>query len=375
MTAPTTDRPIHPRPNAPAGVYIHIPDRGVIPDRDLADYLQFVREEFGRRADDLAGREIASIYFAGEPPRVPMEWLSSFVRTVCDRLSVAEPEVTLEASPGRIDRRRLSGWERAGITRIIVAAESFDAEILEQLGAVHDVETAERALVRCRAYGRIEIGVDLAFAVPGQSLGQFAADLERLAELGVPESVFGYEHLPVEADESDEERSADMFEWLVDWAERFQLRRYEVAGFCRPGRESRHNTLYWTGGEYLGLGLGASSFVIDEGVPTRRRNAEEGDRYGIDGGATVSRLEPEAYFVERVTLALRSRAGLDWEVVVEQCDGAVAGPRLAAGRRALDWAAARSLGEWDGERFRPTDRGLDLADGLAREVRSRIEGD
>jgi len=269
----------------------------------------------------------------------------------------------------------MAAWREAGVTRLILGVQSFEADTLATLERSYGPRRAAMALKRCLAFGECNLGIELTFTVPGQTPEVFRSDLVRLAELGVPHSVFGNEYVAADDESVDPAPAAEMLDQLVVWAARHQLGRYEIASFCRPGRESRHNRLYWDGGEFLGLGLGAASFTLRNGEPQRRRNVADPEAYVSGADPEFERaIEVDEYLRQRLGLALRHRAGLDWQTVREQFREAVPEQWLEAAAAALEWAVDREFGTWDGTRCRPTDRGLDGADGLEARLRSKIDG-
>lgn len=368
-------------PPRPAGIYIHLPfvrstgpngGHATMSRQPLEGYLEAVRDDLDRRFDVLAGRELVSVYLGGGTASfVPPSWIATLLGDVADRRDLDGLEVTLEASPLDMDRRRLAAWRDAGVTRIIVGLHSLQPSVLSALDAGFEVSDAERAILRCHAFGQFDYGVDLTFGVAGQSLADFRADLDRLSALGIPSSVFGYEHRP---GEGDPELTADMFEALVDWSDAHGLRRYEPASFCRPGKESTHNTLHWTGGEYLGVGLGAASLRVDGATAHRRRNPTDIAVYLAAPGEPADQCElaPDAYLAERLELACQTRAGLDVEELRRQFDGAVDPDRLEAAEAALEWAVEVGLAEWDGEVWRPSGQGLNVADGMGERLKAEL---
>jgi oxygen-independent coproporphyrinogen-3 oxidase len=368
-------------PRRPAGIYIHLPFiRSTGPDADPATILQqpleglleALRDELCRRFEALDGRELVSVYLGGGTASfVPNSWIATLMDDIADRRELEGREVTLEASPLDIERRRLAAWRDAGVTRVIVGVHSLQSSVLSALDATFGVSDAERAIRRCHAFGQFDYGVDLTFGVAGQSFADFRADLDRLSALGVPSSVFGYEH---RLGEGDPEVTADMLEALVDWSSAHGLRRYEPASFCRPGKESIHNTLHWTGGEYLGVGLGAASLRVDGATAHRRRNPTDLATYLAAPGEPADQwhVAPDAYLAERLELACRSRVGLDVEALRRQFDGAVDRDRLEAAEAALAWAVDVGLAEWAGQVWRPTGQGLNVADGAAERLKAQL---
>ncbi len=353
-----------PRPSAPTSNIVAEPPRDA--------YLDALRREIDRRFDEIDGRELVSVYLGGGTASyVPTTWIDELLADIADRRGLADVEVTIEASPLDLERRRLAAWRRAGVTRVILEVESFQPATLQTLGAPHRSADAERAVLTCHAFGQLDYGVDLAFAAPGQTPADFTADLRALDRLGPPGSVFGGEYRPGEGGGADSRRAADMLEHLCEWCAARELRRYEVASFCRPGAESRHNTLHWTGGEYVGVGLGAASLAVEGATARRRRNTTDLATYLADPAEPSEAwgIAPADYLVQRLEFACRSRAGLDLDRLHDQFVGELEEGRLEAADDALEWAADRGLAEWSDSTWRPTDRGLDVADGLAQKLR------
>lgn len=317
-----------------------------------------------------------SLYFGGGTPSLwaPKE-VQAFLEGVRARLSVRPgAEVTLEANPEVADTERLAGFRAAGVNRLSLGVQSFDARTLHALGRAHAPLEGKKAVARARSAGFDNVSLDLILGVEGQSLASAVKDAQAAAALG-PEHVSAYV-LTVEREALAEETVfarrlrtgklhlppdgavADMVEAVADVLSAAGLLRYEVSSYARPGRHSRHNALYWTGGEYLALGAGATGFFRTKGggVRTAAHRSTEKWFLAVEAGqlpeAEVEALGPKELFAERLMLGLRFTKGLDVERLAKQSGEPSRAARLAR-------LETEGLGEHTADgRFRLTRRGL-----------------
>jgi oxygen-independent coproporphyrinogen-3 oxidase len=261
-------------------------------------------------------------------------------------------EVTLEANPDDLPREVLFGLARAGINRLSIGAQSFDAGQLERLGRLHGADETRRVVSDAREAKFGNLSLDLIYALPGQEIGDLANELEALLALE-PQHTSIYQ-LTVEARTPfdayvkrgdmatcEPELCAEMAELVDERVRGAGLRHYEVSSFARPGFESRHNSLYWRGGEWLGLGCAAHSF---------RRTMRSATR----GGERWSTVKNVDEYMRRVAASpldeVRSR---------EPGTHNALGGGLVAHHEALDEETLAREAMWLGLRL--LDRGLDRA--------------
>jgi putative oxygen-independent coproporphyrinogen III oxidase len=331
-------------PPRPFGVYVHYPwcsfrcpycDFAVSTDHPLpgARYAAAVVAEMRRRAPAFAGRACATLYVGGGTPSL---WEPEAVARVVEAaraLGLPEAaEVTLEANPESADARRAAAWRDAGVNRVSIGVQSFDAAVLHKLGRRHGPEEAERA-IREVAGVIPNVSVDLIYGGRRASVGSARADALRVASLpvthvsayaltldaevlaeDVPFSRLAREgklSFPGDDEVLDEGRA------IAAVLEAAGLRRYEISNFARPGLESRHNLLYWRSEDYLGAGAGAVGCVRSEAGAVRWTNHRDYLPWlaAVEGGALPSAeeevLRPAELRNERVMLALRTTEGLD----------------------------------------------------------------
>ncbi len=378
-----------------AGIYIHVPFcERLCPYCDFAvdikvdipheAYTAAVLEEMEDRAGELEGRQVATLYFGGGTPSLlEARCLGHLVEAVGRHFEVAEEvEVTLEANPNQIEEGALQAWRRIGVERLSIGCQSFQERHLRRLKRNHDGRQAVAAVEAALAVME-RVSMDLIFAGPSQPMAEWEADLaemQRLVREHGLDHVSGY-NLTIEPGTAfwihrkrgmlevpDEDRAADMLRHLVEACGEVGLERYEVSNFAAPGGQSRHNRAYWRGRPYLGLGPGAHGLeVLAGGGAIRRANERRFDDYRQDplGFAQVERLSAADHFKERLFLGARNRFGIDWESLYKDYGQAVGDGVLKGVEQALRELTARGLMEEREGRFCPTDRGLDVSDGVA----------
>jgi oxygen-independent coproporphyrinogen-3 oxidase len=212
-----------------------------------------------------------TIYFGGGTPsalsEAQLEYLLGGLRERLDLTQLAEWD--LEANPATIRPSKAQLLRELGVTRLSLGVQSWDDALLKTLGRIHSARQAEETFHVLRAAGFDNVNIDLMFAVPGQTLGQWQATLEKTIALA-PEHVSSY-CLTYEEDTAyfrkllggqfrqDDERDATLFETTMDTLSAAGLAQYEISNYARPGHESRHNQAYWSGADYLGFGPSAFS--------------------------------------------------------------------------------------------------------------------
>jgi putative oxygen-independent coproporphyrinogen III oxidase len=374
----------------PSGVYVHFPycahrcpycDFAVTTRPVPSDgrYARAVLAELAMRAAPFDGLACVSLYLGGgTPSRWAPEEVAAVVAGVRERCRLpADAEVTIEANPESCDRARLLAWREAGVNRVSIGVQSFDPGVLAQLGRRHDGESAARAIASAVAVIP-NVSVDLIQASRRSSVAIAAADAARAVACGaVHVSAYGLTLDPeVMAEEVPLARAARTGRLVFPGDDealaqaraaravlrRAGLRRYELSNFARPGRESRHNSLYWEGESYLGLGAGAAGCRRGPEGGVRWQNLRDADAWlaAVEAGRLPTgeedRFDAVADRNERVMLGLRTARGIPLELV----DPSRAGEVAALRRRRL--AVVR------GGRLVLTSRGLELQSAVAERL-------
>lgn len=333
-------------------LYIHIP---FCPN--ICPYCAFYKESAGRerveRFLDALLKEIGewaprlrprTIFLGGGTPSalsIPQfEKLLSGLKSQLD-LSMLE-EWTIEMNPATVAADKAALLRDTGINRISMGVQSWDDQVLKSLGRTHDADKAEESFRILRQAGFDNISIDLIFGVPGQSLESWRSSLERSLRLA-PEHLSAY-GLTYEEDTEffrklgrgemapDEGLEADQFELTAELLGHAGYLQYEVSNYSLPGRQSQHNSAYWSGKDYLGLGPSAFSTV-----GTRRwRNIRE---TGIYSDTT-----------------LNGKTAVDFEEVVTA--GLKTSERAAFGMRTMEGLPLAEASLWDAELRRIEKEGL-----------------
>ena len=229
-------------------------------------YIDALIEDLAIDAGAAQGRAFASVFFGGGTPSLfsPDE-VGRFVEAARSLVPFArDVEVTLEANPGTVEHGRFGGYRDAGINRISLGAQTFDADHLRTLGRIHGSGDIARAVDEVRGAGIDNFNLDLMYGLPAQSLQQAVADLDAALALE-PAHISHYQltlepgtvfyHRPPPLPDSDA-----IWQMQLDCQERLAARgfeHYEVSAYARAGRRSRHNLNYWQFGDYIGVGAGA----------------------------------------------------------------------------------------------------------------------
>ena len=368
----------------PLSVYVHIPfctvkcgycDFNAYAGMDglKVSYGDALVAEIDAWGHAFAGREITTIGFGGGTPgEMPPRAISSVVEAIRRQAPLtSNVEISLEANPGTTDLRHLSELHAAGVNRISFGAQSFDATELRFLDRIHSPQAIGAAVQLARRAGIPGVGLDLIYGLPAQTLARWLQSLE-LALAVAPDHLSAYaltiedgtplgdrvvrgEVLPLDSDSV-----ADMYEAASEALDAAGYRQYEISNWARPGHESRHNQVYWTDGEYLGIGAGAHGFLSGE----RYENMAHPRAY-IDTALSLTpsssrpntvirayRPDQATQMLDWVTLALRRIEGFDERDFERRFGMSLA----AAMGEPLGECAAAGILEF-GERVRVTSRG------------------
>ena len=278
----------------------------------------------GTAASAGARLQPETIFFGGgTPTALTNAQLELLLSGFQERLDLSRlREWTFEANPGSVSERKARLLRDAGVNRVSLGVQSFDDGLLELLGRDHSAAQAESTFLLLRRSGFENLNLDLMFGLPGQTLAQWEASLQRALALQ-PDHLSTY-CLTYEEDteflqrynrgefRSEPEADADFFLLADDLLGRARLEHYEVSNYARPGFESVHNRAYWNGHDYLGIGPSAVSTI------GRRRWQNISDYRGyterVLSGDSVSSneelLTPEMKRTEAIALSLRTSQGI-----------------------------------------------------------------
>ena len=322
-----------------AGLYLHIPfcsqkcpycdffsvEAG---EADITEYPSLLKRHLTWAAEHGERQPIETIYFGGGTPSLlSPQAVAEILQTANQAFDVSKnAEITLEANPGTVSQRSLSGYRNAGVNRLSLGLQTCSDNQLALLGRLHNRKDGVDACNWARQAGFDNLSLDLMFALPGQTAAALEEDLCNYLELA-PEhlSCYGLTAEPgtpfqqrVSSGEMalpDEEFYADAFMLIHERLAGAGYEHYEIANYAREGYTCRHNLGYWQRRPYLGIGAGAHSF----------RNAQWGSRWEVPADLAAYRqalhdrqdpmrcletFDDQSALHETIYLALRTRRGI-----------------------------------------------------------------
>ena len=315
------------------GVYVHIPFcvrkcnycdflSGPASDMVRRQYVQALTEEI-RRTEERMSRTVKSIFFGGGTPSMLEPEQMQMILDAIRASFVISPqaEISMEVNPGALQPETLEGYHRAGINRLSMGLQSAHNAELRTLGRIHTYEQFVENYYLARQAGFTNINVDLMLAIPGQTKESLQQSLERVIALR-PEHLSVYSLILEEGTPfyerqdtlslPEEETEREMY-WLTDrYLAVNGYRGYEISNYALPGKECRHNLIYWSDEDYIGFGIGAASYW--EGG--RYQNTEDIGAYLKDSRQQQIRQliqapDEQKHLEEYLFLGLRKRAGIE----------------------------------------------------------------
>lgn len=304
--------------------------RRSVPSRQFAEAIL---REWGRLQDDPAWEDspdLDTVYFGGgTPSRLDPSALTTILDGLRrDRRLSPSAEVTLEANPDDVTPAAAAAWRRSGIARVSLGVQSFSAPVLAWMHRTHTADQARGAVPILREAGFEDLSLDLIYGLPAELGRDWAADLDEAFALA-PDHLSCYgltveAHTPLghwtargQATAVDETQYADEFLQLSGALAGQGWEHYEVSNAARPGHRARHNTGYWQGAPFIGLGPSAHSGAGGE----RRWNIREyaawdtAVREGRDPVAGRERLNDAQRQLEALYLGLRTSGGVSFDLV------------------------------------------------------------
>ena len=360
-------------------LYIHVPFCNA-----KCDYCAFYslpgadaalrRAYLGRLDAELAARAplcapVDSVYVGGgTPSALSAGELAALLSSVRRHLALAsDAEVSVEANPHSLTPEKIAALAGGGVNRVSLGVQSYDPALRRTLGRRGSIDGLDAVLDALRKTGIDNIGMDLIYAIPGQTAQGWCADLRRALGCGIGH-LSAYE-LTVEEGtrlagraqpETAEDLAVDMWHAAEREARAHGLRRYEVSNMARPGRECRHNRHVWHGGTYLGCGPAACSFNGE----VRYANPADLERWLGGEPPAEDRLPPAQRAAEILGVGLRTAEG--W--TVDEFRRRTGADYLALAGMELEALAAEGLLALTDRAVRPTTRGLLFADMIARRL-------
>ncbi len=343
-------------------LYVHVPfcarkcaycDFASYPNREDAWGAYF--EALARELRPWGRRFSTAFIGGGTPSLVPVRYITNIARMI------DAGEFTIEVNPGTLSQEKLKAYLDAGINRLSMGVQSFDDDLLGTIGRIHTADEAVRAFEMVRAAGFQNVNLDLMYALPGQTMAQWADTLARAVALG-PEHVSAYSLILEEgtplarwASPAPDDLTVEMQRHATRTLAEAGYARYEISNYAKPGFECAHNITYWTRGEYVGIGCAAHSLVGNE----RFSNPASLDDY-LHGErrSQVESLTARDEIEETILLGTRMTRGVPITAL----------PDRAAG----DELVRMGLAENRENRFFLTERGLEVQNAAVLKLTENI---
>lgn len=265
------------------GLYIHIPfcrskcdycDFYSLAGREerMDDYQKALLAHMKETAPLTRGWQVDTVYFGGGTPSFyGAKRLKELLRLISKRFDLAkDAEITVECNPDSVDLKTFQALRRAGVNRISLGAQSADEQQLRCIHRIHSPRQVVQAVTDIRKAKIENLSLDLILGLPGQTMASWEDTLRKALSLN-PDHISCYglkveENTPLALHVADglvlpdDDAQADLYLRGVELLRQSGFRQYEISNFAKPGKESRHNLKYWTGGEYVGFGPGAHSY-------------------------------------------------------------------------------------------------------------------
>ena len=366
------------------GIYLHIPFC-----RQACHYCNFhfttslhqknelvatLLKEIQIQKNFFLAETIGTVYFGGGTPSLlEIADCKLLIDAIRQNFNVPiDAEITLEANPDDINAAKLLGWKEAGINRLSIGIQSFFEEELKWMNRAHTAEQAKDSLQLAMAVFD-NITIDLIYGSPLLTDEMWLQNVQVAIQFGIPhlscyaltveEKTPLHKHIYLnKAKPVDSDRQANQFLLLMQWLRDAGYEHYEVSNFAKPGYRSRHNSSYWKGDKYLGIGPSAHSF---NGC-TRQWNISNNQRYisSIMTGVLPREIEvlTEANQLnEYIMISLRTIEGMDLQVIEEKW-GAEKSTMI---NQQLQSYLHKGLAKRNDTSIKLTDQGMLVADGIS----------
>ena len=288
------------------------------------DLAKALLKEIELEKDYLEGKPVETIYFGGGTPSLlTILEVESLLASIYRNFAVAPgAEITLEANPDDISKEKLQGWKNAGINRLSIGVQSFFEEELKWMNRAHNATQALQSMELATAHFD-NITMDLIYGSPLLTDEMWKQNVDTAIRLGIPHlscyALTVEEKTPLQKmiqlqqrTDVDNDKQARQFLLLMEWLREKGYEHYEVSNFALEGYRSRHNSSYWKGAGYLGLGPSAHSYNGKE----RRWNIANNKAYihSLNEGQPKREIEvlsEQNKINEQIMISLRTREGLD----------------------------------------------------------------
>jgi oxygen-independent coproporphyrinogen-3 oxidase len=321
-----------------AGIYIHIPFCGYACSycdfyftthlHFKAKFLETLFLEIDNRKNFLNGKTVSTIYFGGgTPSKLSPKEIESIINKLKQSFSIEkDAELTLECNPDDIDLQTAIKLREVGINRLSMGIQTFHDKELDLLGRKHTGSVAIKAVKNIRKAGFENFSLDLIYGIPDSTISSWEQNLDTLISLKPnhissycltiePGTPLAYQINKNRLNLPNEHIIIEQFETLIKTLSSHGYEHYEISNFALPGLESKHNTSYWQGTHYLGLGPSAHSFDGKNRIINVPNTKDYCAHIGTKQGIQIEELSENDRFNEYIMTGLRTKWGIDLEFV------------------------------------------------------------
>ena len=333
--------------------------------------------EIDLRKDFLQGEAIETVYFGGGTPSLLSEkHLSFLIKMIGENFETDLREVTLEANPDDLSAKNLALWKSLGIDRLSLGIQSFQEDVLRFYNRAHSAKEALEAISRARNAGFEKFSIDLIYGFPhanhsiwekdlAEALRQDPGHISAYSLTVEPKTALGKWTAKGRFQPAEEDFVAEQFEWLQDQSEKAGYVQYEISNFGKPDQFALHNTNYWKGISYLGLGPSAHSF---DGA-NRGSNSSTNHGYikSLLSGKALFELE-ESTLEDQVNDRILTGLRTVWGLCPAELSKAFGIELLQKKAKSIEKLESQGWLIWDGKILSLSKRGMLLADSIAAEL-------
>lgn len=369
-----------------AGIYLHIPyckvkchycDFHFSTQRDsLPTMIGALKQELLQRSEYLKDETVNTIYFGGGTPSLLQESeLSELIEQMHESFTVSsDAEITVECNPDDLDPKKIAKLKGIGVNRLSIGIQSFDDNVLKFMNRAHTTEQTMNCLEAAKKEFE-NITVDLIYGIPNTDLDYWKKQLDLFAKFDLPhlssycltiepKTVFGKQAKSGQLKPVNDEASLDQFQYLIDFMNEKNYEHYEISNFAKEGFISKHNSAYWRGHSYLGIGPSAHSY---DGK-TRGWNVANNAQYIKKVNEHLDYHEVENLSVEdRCNDYLLTRLRTKWGVDLKELSF-VPDAKKAEIASKLNEYSKQGLVKFNGEIYLLSDTGKYRADGIAADL-------
>lgn len=326
------------------GLYIHVPfcaqkcyycdfNSYKIKSNEKEDYLINIEKEMKFYKEEFKDKYFDTVFFGGGTPSIlKIDELRKLVNYMFENFNIKkDAEITVECNPGTINKEKLKAMKEMGINRLSIGLQATQNYHLKSIGRIHTYEEFEKNYYDAIDVGLTNINVDLMYALPNQKEYEWKETLDKIIKLN-PSHISAYSLILEEGTKLydmyennefnllDEDTDIDMYEYTINTLKKHGYNQYEISNYAKKGKECKHNVIYWTCDNYLGLGPGASGYIND----VRYSNIEDLNEYNNKINQNIKPISEENKLSEKdkieefIFMGLRMNEGINLEVFKER---------------------------------------------------------